>query len=69
MDKLKRKYLELLPSHEPEKFLDQILNFLNIMVDLRKTERKILEKYMGRENAASFLQYNCDHTESLRDVA
>jgi putative hemolysin len=60
MPVLFRQYLKL-----GGKFLcfnvdDEFSNVVDglIMVDLRKTGRRVLEKYMGSENAAAFLQYH-----------
>jgi len=39
-----------------DEFSDVVDGF--IMVDSRKTSRKVLDKYMGSENAADFLQYH-----------
>jgi putative hemolysin len=39
-----------------------------IVVDLLRTEPKILQKYMGREQAAGFIAYTREQTRSLADT-
>jgi len=55
-----RQYLKLggrfLSFNVDEEFSDVIDGL--IMVDLRMTDHKILDKYMGRENAMTFLEYH-----------
>lgn len=60
MPVLFRQYLKLggkfLCFNVDEEFSDVVDGL--IMVDLRKTSRKVLDKYMGNENASAFLQYH-----------
>jgi putative hemolysin len=60
MPVLFRQYLKLggkfLCFNVDDEFSDVVDGL--IMVDLRKTNRKVLDKYMGHENAAAFLQYH-----------
>ena len=51
--KLGRKFLGFSVAREFNDVVDG-----SILVDLRKTEVNILEKYMGRDRAAEFLQYH-----------
>lgn len=39
-----------------------------IVVDLLRTEPKVLQKYMGREQAAAFIRYIREHPRSLADT-
>jgi hypothetical protein len=39
-----------------------------IVVDLLRTEPKVLQKYMGREQAAAFIQYTREQPQTLADV-